>query len=179
MKRDSNPVIVKAYHGTDAKFKEFDLAFKGSNTGWDNCTHGIFFSDKINNAAMFGDRIIEAELTMRMSADLRLEEIFSNEKQASVLAEIIFGERLSNVKALERLNEEIGLGELGEMWDSLNTSDANELLKQHGYDSIISDMGDSNVEFIIFDTKQIQIISEFSMQQRQVAKRAVRRGLHT
>jgi hypothetical protein len=143
------------YHGTNASFKDFDLSKKGSNTGYRNTVHGFFFADKIENALLFGQRIITAKLVFKNPIDLRLQSIFTIESQASVIWEILSGEILTNTQALNTLNEEIGLGEIGDLWEALNTEEANELLKERGFDSIISSLGNEQNEYTVFSADQI------------------------
>lgn len=159
---------TKLYHGTNAKFEEFDERFKGSNTDDENTVHGFFFTKKIEIARYFGSRIIEADLFMSKTADFRLHGIFSKKQQAPVIYEILFGGKCAPGKALRTLNEEIGLGEIGDMYESLNTVDANDLLRRNGYDSIISEMGDDNIQYTVFDKHQINITREFYRPQKQL-----------
>lgn len=144
------------YHGTNAVFTNFDISMKGSNTEWSNTVHGFFFADKIENALLFGERIIKARLSLKNPIDLRLESIFSIQSQASTIWEILTGEILSNEEALDTLNEEISLGELGDLWDALETEDANAILVEKGYDGIISSLGNDQIEYIVFTVDQIE-----------------------
>lgn len=148
------------YHGTNADFANFDITMKGSNTEWSNTVHGFFFADKIENALLFGERVIKARLSLTNPIDLRLESIFSIQSQASTIWEILTGEILSNEEALYTLNEEIGLGELGDLWDALDTDDANAILVEKGYDGIISSLGNEQIEYIVFSVDQIQQLAD-------------------
>ena len=147
------------YHGTDASFEKFEDIFKGSNTGWDNTKHGFFFADKKENALLFGDILITAYLDIKKPVDFRLHSIFSLENQASLIWEILSGEQLDAKKALRKLNKEIGLGEIEEMYESLDSEDCHILLEHAGYDAIISSLGNDQTEFVVFHTSQIEIIS--------------------
>ncbi|MGF7028113.1 MULTISPECIES: hypothetical protein [Sphingobacterium] len=147
------------YHGTDATFDKFDATFKGSNTGWDNTKHGFFFADKKENALLFGDILITAYLDIKNPIDLRLHSIFSLENQASLIWEILTGDQLEAKKALRKINREISLGEIGDLYDSLNSEDSHLMFEKAGYDGIISSLGDDHPEFVVFHTSQIEIIS--------------------
>ncbi len=159
------------FHGTDAYFETFKDRYRGSNTFWDNTVHGFFFSEKKENAQMFGNTIITANLEILKTLDLRLQSIFKEERQASLIWKMLSGERLKNCEALVKLDEEIGIGELGEMRDSLNNEIAHKMMVAAGYDSIISDFGDNQPEYIVFKAKQIRIISiDRSSQERKIRR---------
>lgn len=145
------------YHGTDAVFDIFDANFKGSNTCWENTLHGFFFADKKENALLFGNTLIHANLRIQQPIDLRIHSIFSDLAQASVIWEIVSGECSDNKTALKILNNEISLGEIEELFESLYTQGAHELMVQKGYDAIISNMGNNQNEYVVFNTDQITI----------------------
>lgn len=147
------------YHGTHAFFESFEDNFRGSNTYWDNTVHGFFFADKKENALLFGDTIITAHLNIKNPLDLRLESIFDIKEQASLIWEILTGDRLDNQKALETLVDEISLGEIADMYDSLHSEDAHQMMEDAGYDGIISDLGNEEVEYVVFRASQINILS--------------------
>lgn len=147
------------FHGTNAEFDQFDLSKKGSNTEWINTVHGFFFCEKVEHAKLFGQRIIQAEITMKKAIDLRLTSIFTKEEQASVVVEAFSGEKLDNEAAMEWLNEEIGLGEIGDLYDMLDSEESHDLFVKAGYDSIISNLGDNNNEYVVFNPEQIRQIN--------------------
>lgn len=147
------------YHGTHAFFERFEDSYRGSSTAWDNTVHGFFFADKRENALLFGDTIITANLHIKNPIDLRLHSIFSDESQASTIWEILTGDRLDNATALQTIYDEISLGELGEMRDGLNNEDAHEMMIAAGYDGILSDLGNEQVEYVVFRASQITILS--------------------
>ncbi|WP_025146074.1 hypothetical protein [Pedobacter jeongneungensis] len=148
------------YHGTNATFDEFDIIKKGENTEYNNTIHGIFFTDKYENAKLFGERIIQAEITMHKTLDLRLEGIFNIKEQAGDIIEIVFGEKIGPEDALEKLNEDISLGEIADFYDALHSDYAADKLRSLGYDSIISNLGSGNDEYIVFNTSQIRQIDK-------------------
>ncbi|WP_343556300.1 hypothetical protein [Sphingobacterium sp.] len=158
---DSPPfdATIPYYHGTDAIFDKFDATYKGSNTGWDNTKHGFFFADKKENALLFGDILVTAFLDIKNPIDLRLHSIFSLESQASLIWEILTGKQIEAKKALRKLNREISLGEISELYDSLNSEDSHFMLEEAGHDGIISSLGDDRPEFVVFNTSQIDIVS--------------------
>lgn len=147
------------YHGTEAYFDTFEDSYRGSNTGWDNTVHGFFFADKKENALLFGDTIFTVNLTVNNPIDLRIHSIFNEENQASLIWEILTGEKLKSDTALKNIYDEISLGEIGEMYDCLNSEDAHELMIAAGYDGIISSLGDDELEYVVFRTSQINILS--------------------
>lgn len=153
------PQISKiVYHGTDARFDRFDETKKGTNTGFPNTIHGFFFTEKKENAALFGKRIIKAQIVIEKAIDLTIEGIFSEKKQASLIWEILTGEVLSEEDALTQLDENISLGELDELYDALDTEESNRALKEAGYNGIISSLGNDELEYIVFTTEQITLM---------------------
>ncbi|QDW27285.1 hypothetical protein FFJ24_021620 [Pedobacter sp. KBS0701] len=147
------------YHGTDAHFEYFDHSFKGSNTGYDNTVHGFFFADKIENAQLFGNTIITANLDIKNPLDLRLHSIFNDQSQASTIWKILSGETLTGRKALQTINDEIGLGEIHEMYDYLHNEDANDIMIAEGYDGILSSLGNEQIEYVVFSATQVTVLS--------------------
>jgi hypothetical protein len=147
------------YHGTHAFFERFEDTFRGSNTAWSNTVHGFFFADKKENALLFGDTVITARLDIRNPIDLRLHSIFDLPSQAPTIWEILTGERLGNASALQTIYEEISLGEIGDMYESLHTEDAHETMIRDGYDSIVSDLGNEQVEYVVVSASQIEVLS--------------------
>lgn len=80
------PQISKiVYHGTDAIFDRFDETKKGTNTGFPNTIHGFFFTEKEENAALFGKRIVKARIVIEKAIDLTIEGIFSEKNQAALI----------------------------------------------------------------------------------------------
>ncbi|VTP91304.1 ADP-ribosyltransferase-containing protein [Sphingobacterium daejeonense] len=147
------------YHGTEAYFDRFEDSYRGSNTAWDNTVHGFFFADKKENALLFGDTIFTVNLSVHNPIDLRLHSIFDEKDQASIIWEILTGEKLDSAIALQNIYDEISLGEIGEMYDCLHSEDAHELMIEAGYDGIISSLGDDEVEYVVFSASQINILS--------------------
>lgn len=147
------------FHGTNADFDRFDEQYKGSNSGWDNTVHGFFFTDKKENAKLFGKTIVEARLTALNLIDLRLPSIFNNVSQASVIWEILSGQKLNDRDALSTLEREIDFGEIVEMYELLNSKKANEAFVKARYDGIISSLGDNENEYAVFKASQIEILS--------------------
>lgn len=157
---DDNSLYIpsKLYHGTDAQFQVFDLAYKGSNTEWRNTIHGFFFTELTEHAQMFGTRILTCKVSISKPINIVLYEIFSIESQAGVIWEILSGEFVKPKKALAILNEEIGLGEIGELFDTLHTEDSHDTMLKHGYDGMISHFGDDHLEYVAFEPNQIKIL---------------------
>ena len=104
------PQISKiVYHGTDAIFDRFDETKKGSNTGFPNTIHGFFFTEKKENATLFGERIIKASIVIEKAIDLTIHGIFSEKDQAPLIWKILTDEVLSEEDALTQLDEMIVL----------------------------------------------------------------------
>jgi predicted ABC-type ATPase len=148
------------YHGTNKEFEKFDHGTKGSNTEGRNTFHGFFFSEKVQHTALFGERVIAAKINVMKPLDIRLNSIFKIEEQASDIYYILQGSRLSNKEALERLNDEIGLGEIDDVRDAFNMQESHDMMVELGYDCIISSLGDGEVEYIVFEPEQIHILAQ-------------------
>jgi hypothetical protein len=155
------------YHGSYYDFTEFDDRFRRSNTEWENTVHGFFFADKVENALLFGPRVYSAAVSINKPLDLRIHSIFSRLEQANVICEIAFGRKLQPRAALSLLNREIDPFELPELYELLNTAQANELFKRAGYDGIVSSLGDGQNEYIAFSTDQIRILEVFNYGQER------------
>ncbi|MBE8714854.1 hypothetical protein C4F49_14305 [Sphingobacterium sp. KB22] len=153
-----NPTMI-FYHGTHAFFERFEDSFRGSNTAWDNTVHGFFFADKRENALLFGDTIITANLEVKNPLDLRLHSIFNDESQASIIWNMLTCEKIDNNTALKLIKDEISLGEIHDMYGSLHSIGAHEMMLEAGYDGIISDLGDEQIEYVVFQAMQITLLS--------------------
>ena len=156
------PLIM--YHGTDRYFEQFDPEFKGSNTAFDNTRVGFFFLSDKERAIEFakrtcrGDYLIEAHLSIKNPLDFTDVGIFTKEEQAATIYEAFTGERLSPSEALERLNEEIGLGEALDLMDALSTQEAKAIFEANGYDGVIGHFGYSVLEYVAFHPEQIKVL---------------------
>ncbi|RZK42670.1 MAG: hypothetical protein EOO90_06425 [Pedobacter sp.] len=162
MKSDHSLIPTLLYHGTDANFDTFDVSYKGTNTGYENKIHGFFFTEKLVHAQLFGKRIIAPSLAISNPIDLTIPGIFTIASQAPLIWGIISGEILLPAQALETLDNNIGLGEINDLFAELNTEKASEMIRSAGYDAIISDMGDHNMEYVVFDPSQIKIFSSLT-----------------
>jgi len=118
----------------------------------------FFFADKVENALLFGPRVYSATVSITKPLDLRIHGVFSTLDHTPVICEIAFGRTLRPRAALSLLNREIDLGEIAELFDTLNTQEANDVFKKAGYDGIVSDLGDYQNEYIAFSTEQIKIL---------------------
>ena len=164
---DSDGKPLRVYHGTTAQFDEFDLKAVGSNTAADNSELGFFFIADQHEAAAFaskhGDasgkvRVIEAYISIKKPLLLATTSIFTCAEQAPTLYEIFSGERLEPAEALEAIDENIGLGEIGEIAEALGTEEAKAIMIRDGYDGVISHFGGGHDEYVVFSPSQIQII---------------------
>lgn len=156
--------IFLLYHGTNAEFTAFDNQYKGSNTEYENTIHGFFFAEKAEHARIFGTRIIEARVTLNKVMDLRIQGIFSIKAQASIIWEILSGEIKSNNVALRALNEDIDIAQLHQMYEDLNTKKSNDILRNHGYDGILSSLGPDEKEYVAFNIEQIEQLKSYQME---------------
>lgn len=165
------------YHGTRSDFTKFDPAQKGENTTGDNTEWGFFFlaegdreriSEFMEDTALPGeDRPVivkEAYLDINNPLDLTQKGIFSNAEQAPLLYKILMGETAPNLspkKALQEIEEMIGLGEIGEFYDTLYSDPEHlEMIKSAGYDGVMSDFGDNITEYVAFEPEQIKTREE-------------------
>lgn len=159
---DSHGQPLVVYHGTNAKFTTFDLARKGGNTGWDNTRLGFFFTADRNLAEQFardtsgGTEIMEVYVSIKKPLRLTTTEIFTNVGQAATLHEIFSGERISPEEALDSINEEIGLGEFGEIMEAITTPAAQAIMERDGFDGVISEFGGGHLEYVAFRPEQIK-----------------------
>jgi hypothetical protein len=108
----------------------------------------------------------EAKIDLKKPLDLTLEGIFTKAEQAPLIVEILGGEKgMSPEAALESLNETIGLGEIGDLYEALYADIGNKkLIEDAGYDGIISqygkdDKGCTIKEYVVFDPKNIKSVT--------------------
>lgn len=165
------------YHGTLAKFDKFDSSKVGENTEWENAKWGFFFIDDKSRAEQFvedtrptGDdrkaNIMEVELNIKNPIDLTIGGIVSKEDQASVIYEIMSGEKpASSEEALQALDESIDLGTIGDFFNDLySNEDAKQMIIDAGYDGIVSEFGRDGknviLEYVAFNPEQISIKKE-------------------
>lgn len=162
---DGEGLPLTVYHGTDRYFEQFDPDYKGSNTSLENTRFGFYFLADKEKAINFaketcrGDYLIEAYLSIQNPLDLTVAGIFNKEEQAATIYEVMTGERLSPSEALECLNDEIGLGELPDLLETLSTDEAKAVLEANGYDGVISEFGKGVIEYVAFHPEQIKVLS--------------------
>lgn len=161
---DGKPLLV--YHGTDSTFKDFDARFLGANTGADNTSLGFFFLKDEELARQFaqqtsgGERVLSAYISLKKPLLLTQEGIFNNEDQAPTIYEIFSGERLESKDALAAIEEEIGLGDYGDIAEAVNSGWAKDILVRDGFDGAISRFGEGVLEYIVFEPSQIRIVDD-------------------
>lgn len=163
------------YHATLAQFEKFDNAKVGENTQWDNAMFGHFFIEDPARATKFAEdtrpqgdvrpaSLKKVKINVANTLDLTMSGIFTNEKQAPLLYKIFTGEQIGSGKeALEFFDENIGLGEVADMFDGLYTLANKEIFKNAGYDSIVSDFGKGEdgvqiKEYVVFDAENIEVL---------------------
>ena len=61
--------------------------------------------------------------------------------------------------ALTQLDENISLGELDDLYDALYSEESHHMLREAGYDGIISSLGNDELEYIVFTAEQITLQS--------------------
>lgn len=161
---EKNGKPLKVYHGTNHQFTHFDKAFKGRNTEWSNTRLGFFFLADKQLAINFteengnGNRIISAYLSIRKPLDLTIRGIFNQVEQAPLLVKILSDLDMSPRKALKFLEDEIGLGEVAEMYEAFYTQEAKDMMVAAGYDGVISEFGRDVLEYVAFEPEQILIL---------------------
>ncbi|AZA82397.1 hypothetical protein C1637_08645 [Chryseobacterium lactis] len=155
----NQPDTHTLYHGTNADFNQFSLAYLGENTQRDNCFRGIHFTTDIGMAQLFGEKVLECQVVLKKA--LNLDDVFNSADQAPDIVKIIFEENISDPKeALEFIDESIGLGEYMEFMESFNSEDTLNLFKEHGYDHIIAGFARDKVEYCVFDPTNINIFNK-------------------
>ncbi|QRQ63174.1 ADP-ribosyltransferase-containing protein [Sphingobacterium multivorum] len=160
---DIRPILQPSthtlYHGTNSDFNEFSLEYLGQNTHWDNCHRGIHFTQEINMAQLFGEKVLECHVNLKKP--LNLNEVFDFADQAPDIVNIIFEENISDTgEALEFIDESIGMGEYMEFMEAFNSEDNLRQFKERGYDHIISRFSRDKVEFCVFDPANITIVNK-------------------
>ncbi|MDR2270417.1 MAG: hypothetical protein LBF27_05860 [Sphingobacterium sp.] len=144
------------YHGTNKDFDKFSLAHSGQNTDWDNCHNGIFLTEEIGIAQLFGNNVLQCDVNL--NKPLNLCEVFSYQHQAVDITSIIFEEDIPDpAEALEFIDENIGLGEYLEFMEAFNSADTINEFKTRGYDHIISNFSREKIEYCVFDPANIAI----------------------
>jgi 16S rRNA G966 N2-methylase RsmD len=173
--KEAVPSDKVLYHGTLNTFDKFSIDRAGENTGWSNAKFGIFFLDSEKRAREFIEEnkvpgeerpttIKAVNIDLKNPLDLTLEGIFNNEEQAPLIVKLLSGEEMSGKEALELIDEEIGLGELEDMYDDIYSFIENKkLIQEAGYDGIVSQFGkDENgdviKEYVVFEDSQIRNI---------------------
>jgi len=152
----SQPTIYTLYHGTNSDFNEFSLAYLGQNTQRDNCHRGIYFTEEIGIAQLFGDKVLECKVSLQKS--LNIHDVFNCADQAPDIVNIIFEENIADPdEALEFIDESISLGEYMDFMEAFNSEDTLSEFKERGYDHIISGISRDKIEYCVFDPSNITI----------------------
>lgn len=171
---DEHGQPLTVYHGTDKAFESFSLDQLGRNTGFENTQLGFYFVADKTVAEHFasetsgGTNVVQAYLRIQKPLDLTIQGIFNNKDQAPTLWEAISQERLSPDQALESINEEIGLGEVAEMYEVLSSPQFKQIAQRDGYDGVISDFGAGYLQYCVFDATQIKVVAHLSHDQALV-----------
>lgn len=133
-------IHVKAYHGTDSKFKEFDPNFLGTKTdpgffGW-----GFYFLDDKNNAKRWGKYVITVEIHLKNPLVVSGISDFIQKSGYKQLPQSISKEQHKNLykKEIQRITKEL-----------INS----------GYDGVVYERSDGITQYVSFDPKtQIKIL---------------------
>jgi GNAT superfamily N-acetyltransferase len=120
-----DPLTV--YHGTDADFENFELGKQNKKTF--TPVQGLFFTNRRSEAAGYGSRVIEANLSIKNPAS-----------------------REQVVEAMHKANE-------GVAWKDKDPAKATQYLIDRGFDgAIYQEDGGMGAMYIAFDPKQVRQI---------------------
>lgn len=154
------------YQAVHEKFSEFSSGHLNVDELLRSTRFGFHFLDDKTVATHFscettgGGHILKAYLHIARPIDLTIQEIFNNQEQAAAIWEALSDEQLSSKQALERLNEEIDLGDVREMMESLDSPEAREVFERNGYDGVILPIGGGYMEYVAFSPEQIKLVGE-------------------
>ena len=146
---------ITLYHGTSTGFKEFSLDHATSNTGWSDSARGIYMTEDIGTAQIFGTIVMECNVAL--GKELDLNSIFSKPDQAVDIVKILFLEDLPKDEALQFLDDNIGLGEIEDLYDAFSNRDIIEEFMKLGYTHTVGRFADDKDEYCIFSVHSIQI----------------------
>lgn len=129
------------YHGTDARFSKFNESLIGTKTDSGIYGRGFYFSPKPSEAKKYGSRVLRVSVTLNNPFEL---DVF---------------------QSVQGKMRDMGLfeGERGLVPNMLGQPTApshlvTEILKKHGYDSVISKDVYGNDEYVVFSSESIKIL---------------------
>lgn len=146
---------ITLYHGTSTVFEEFSLEHATSNTGWSDSARGIYMTEDIGTAQIFGNIVMECNVTLEKELDLN--GIFSKPHQAVDIVKLLFLEELPKDEALQFLDDNISLGEIEDLYDAFSNRDIIEEFMKLGYTHTVGRFADNKDEYCIFSTHSIHI----------------------
>ena len=146
---------TRLYHGTSTVFKEFSLEHATSNSGWADSARGIYMTDEIGTAQIFENIVMECNVSLGKELDLK--GLFNKPDQAVDIVKILYQEDLSKDEALEFLDENIGLGEVGDINDAFSDRAIIEKFMKLGYTHTLGRFSDDKDQYCIFSHKSIKI----------------------
>ncbi len=156
MKKELSIDLLNLYHGTNSSFENFSLEHCSENTSWNNTRMGVFLTNEFGIAQMFGEKVLHCQA--EVSKPLDLVGLFRNADQASDIVNIIFGETLTNNKALTFLNEELDLGSYSDFLESVYEREIIEEFMSLGYDHVIGRFSEDKLEICVFEPNNIKIL---------------------
>ncbi|WP_372938425.1 hypothetical protein, partial [Seonamhaeicola sp.] len=107
-----------------------------------------------------GENIISANIYIKNPVDLTTQGVFTKKKQAPSLVEILTGEIMSEDDALVYLDESLDLGNFSEFKAEIETKKGKDIFIKNGFDGVISDFGNNNMEYVIFEPEQAKILNQ-------------------
>ena len=129
------------YHGTDARFSKFDESLIGSKTDSGMYGKGFYFSLNPSEAKRYGSRVLRVSVTLKKPFEL------------------------DTFQSVQGKMRDMGFfeGESGLVPNMLGQPTApshlvTEILKKHGYDSVITKDVYGNDEYVVFSSESIKIL---------------------
>ncbi len=144
-----NPNKVTAYHGTERRFKRFSSAEIGSATDDGIYGRGFYFTNDFQHARSYGRRVIQANLLFSNPFIVHKGDSVSKSMRDAGLLD-----------GRDDLVESIGGGL------TVTSSQATEILKQYGYDGVIKLDFYDRVEYVAFESTQIEIIEKAKLKNK-------------
>jgi hypothetical protein len=142
---EGKPLVV--YHGTDKKFTEFTV---GSAPGWGR---GIYFTDNKENTIEFGERTIEAYLSIQKPVDG--DNLFQYEQE--VTSHPLWNQEQERLRK-KYDDEEFELDYREYISEGDTFAFVNNVFKELGYDGIIANNSNNieGKEIVVFSPTQIK-----------------------
>lgn len=138
----------KVYHGTDAIFDEFEV---GDNQHGNLYGKGIYFTDNVKYAKMFGSKIMECEIVMYKPFDMTVKDM------SHMLA---LKKYIKDPVEREMFDDGYRGGSYTSVLNRLRYKGmfTNDMLEKLGYDGIIGYCEIGGKEYVVFSPMQVNII---------------------